>query len=65
MATFKVVLKRIGYAEVLIEAANASDARRQLADEETIHELFHTAPNAWYDAEIKVKSVARAVEHPA
>lgn len=62
MATFKVLLQRIGYAEVVIEADTAAEAKKQLADEEVAHELFHTAPNTWYAPDIKVKSVSRQTE---
>ena len=60
MTTYKVVLKRVAFTEVTVEADSAADAKRMLEDEDYVHELFHTAGESWYAPEIKVKSLAKA-----
>jgi hypothetical protein len=59
MAQFKVTLKRIAYAEVVIEAATQEDAKRLLADDDTAFEYFTSSGNAWYGPEIKVQRIQR------
>jgi hypothetical protein len=41
--TFRVKLKRVTYAEVLVEAETAAEARQQVEDGDP-HEWFITAP---------------------
>lgn len=63
MATFKVLLKRIAYAEVVVEADSAAEAKRLvLADDDTSFDYFTGSGNTWYGPEIKVDKVRRADE---
>jgi hypothetical protein len=60
MATFRVTLQRIAFATVMVEAKSAAEVRKMLADDELSYEMFHTATNAWYGPEIKIKFIDRA-----
>lgn len=61
MAQFKVVLKRIAYAEVQIEAESAAEARRMLSDDDTSFEFFTSSGNTWYGPDIRVQAIRREV----
>jgi hypothetical protein len=62
MSTFKVLLKRIAYAEVIVEAESAAEVKRLLADDDTSFEFFTSSGNTWYGPDIKVQTVKRATE---
>lgn len=59
MATFKVVLKRVAYAEVAVEAESAAEAKRMLSDDDTAWEHFTSSDNIWYGPEIRVQTIKR------
>lgn len=62
MATFKVLLQRVCYAEVTVEAESAADAKRIFANDDTSFEYFTSSGNTWFGPDIKVKTVTRETE---
>lgn len=65
MATFKVVLKRVAFAEVIVEAENSVAARKMFDDDDTAFEYFTSSGNTWYGPEIKAKVVDKIKEKKA
>jgi hypothetical protein len=62
MATFKVVLQRICYAEVLVEAESSVAAKQMFSDDDTAFEYFTSSGNTWFGPEIKAKVVDKIKE---
>lgn len=62
MATFRVTLKKISFAEVEIEAENAAELRKLLADDsDAAHDYFSMSNNLWSGG-ITVKELKKTTE---
>jgi hypothetical protein len=61
MATYRVTLKRVIYADVFVQASSAAEAKRQFDEEDSRWESFNTA-ESFHGEDTKIHSVKPEVQ---